>query len=135
MLFGLVIMLAACKQTPQQKAEALVKKYLDTSLNDPKSYESVSFGLLEKLKGKPYKGDNIDTVDLEILHSYRYKNEYGAIVKKTGWFIIDPNFRHLAYSGIDLNKYNAERSYLDTLSSIKIDTSARPDTTKKLLHR
>ena len=34
----------SCTLTNQQKAERLVKQYLEKSLNDPGSYESVSFG-------------------------------------------------------------------------------------------
>lgn len=41
--------LSSCTKTNQQKAEALTKKYLDSTLNDPKSYEAVKFSKLDTL--------------------------------------------------------------------------------------
>ncbi|QXU39807.1 hypothetical protein [Pedobacter sp. D749] len=48
-LLPLVLCLFACKPnvTKQQQAEVLVKKYLDSTLNDPKSYEAISFEKLD----------------------------------------------------------------------------------------
>lgn len=43
----LTVLLAACSETREQKAQGLVKEYLNKNLNDPKSYESVSWGTLD----------------------------------------------------------------------------------------
>ncbi len=47
LLFIPVLILFSCTQTKQQKAEKVVKLYLDSTLNDPHSYESVEFGKLD----------------------------------------------------------------------------------------
>ena len=86
------ILFSSC--TKQYKAEHLVKNYLDSTLNDNMSYGSVGFSRLYKLKdtiiifqGKPdtenYHGK------YEIMHTYRAKNGFGAIVKTTECFGID----------------------------------------------
>jgi hypothetical protein len=47
-LFFAVFALMACSQkTPQQKAEAAVKQYLQKNMDDPSSYEPVEFGKLD----------------------------------------------------------------------------------------
>lgn len=43
-----------CKQTPQDKAEAIIEAYLQENLNDPASYESVSMGKLERVSTEEY---------------------------------------------------------------------------------
>jgi hypothetical protein len=90
----MLLILSACTFTKQQKAEKLIKKYLDSSLNDPKSYESVSFSEPIKLKDTIIKlGETFDTVrhhgDFLILHTYRAKNAFGAVIKSDEWFKID----------------------------------------------
>lgn len=87
-------MLMSCGLTSQQKAERMVKNYLDTTLDDPKKYESVKFGNLIFLKdtvidleGKP---DTIKLAGLcEIEHTYRGSNKFGAIIMKTDIFQLD----------------------------------------------
>ena len=93
----LAVLLASCGDSKQEKAETLVKKYLETKLNDPKSYESVTFSKAVKLKdttmtfeGKTepvkYRGK------YEILHTYRVKNTMGAVETKSEVFQIDSSF-------------------------------------------
>ncbi len=41
------LILAACTQTPQQQAEENIKAYVSKSLNDPSSYEPLSFTPLD----------------------------------------------------------------------------------------
>ncbi|MCR8560111.1 hypothetical protein KXD93_20840 [Mucilaginibacter sp. BJC16-A38] len=43
----LFVLLSSCSFSDQDRAESLVKDYLKKTLNDPDSYESVSFGKLE----------------------------------------------------------------------------------------
>lgn len=114
-LMILVLVMAACRQTPQQKAEMMVKKYLDTSLSDPKSYGGINFGPLTKFENG----------ELEIRHTYRAKNEFGAIVKKTAWFIMDTTFIKVAYTDINLDEFN----------EIKADSAKLDSAINKLLHR
>ena len=49
--FVLVILIFACsqKETPQQKAEAAVKKYVRKNAHKPSSYEPISFGKLDSI--------------------------------------------------------------------------------------
>lgn len=50
-IFFLFIFFIGCTFTKQQKAERIVMKYLDTVLNDPASYKSVSFEKVDTLFG------------------------------------------------------------------------------------
>ncbi|GAC1308097.1 MAG: hypothetical protein NVSMB24_21190 [Mucilaginibacter sp.] len=89
LLIALFIILSSCTQTKQQKAESLVKDYLKTHLNDPNSYESVSFSpiqnVIDKSNGKPAGW-------WEINHTYRSKNGFGGVITKTDGFSIDTTF-------------------------------------------
>lgn len=49
---ALALLLGSC-QNEQKKAEKMIKNYVIERLNDPKSYESVSFSEIEKVK-RPY---------------------------------------------------------------------------------
>lgn len=48
-----IIILSACShfQSKQAKAEAIVKTFLDSTLNDPKSYQSIKFTKIDTLWG------------------------------------------------------------------------------------
>lgn len=46
-LLTLLVSLSSCTKTPEQKAQKSVSDYLVSKLDDPKSYESVSFGKLK----------------------------------------------------------------------------------------
>jgi hypothetical protein len=52
LFFVALILSSGCSyvQNNQQRAESLVKKHLDSVLNDPHSYEGVSFGKLDTSK-------------------------------------------------------------------------------------
>lgn len=93
-----LLIVSSCQITTNQKVQHAVKVYLDSTLNDPKSYESVSFGKIYYLKdtvvdlnGKPdtlkYHGS------MQVLHTYRAKNAFGAVITKTEWFQIDSTMR------------------------------------------
>ncbi|RZJ54088.1 MAG: hypothetical protein EOO44_06240 [Flavobacterium sp.] len=98
-LIGLFFAFAilACNTKDEQKiAEGLVKKNLDSTLKDPKSYEVIEFGKVMTLKdtiiiyeGKP------DTVRYNgvksIFHKYRAKNSFGGYVVSSTYFHIDSN--------------------------------------------
>jgi hypothetical protein len=64
-------------------------------LNDPKSYESVSFSELTPMKDKIMKSDSgtVDTIHYdgryEIAHTYRAKNALGAVITESKVFQID----------------------------------------------
>jgi pyruvate/2-oxoacid:ferredoxin oxidoreductase beta subunit len=47
---SLVIAFASCTKSPENQAQENVQEYITTKMDDPKSYESVSFGKLEKGK-------------------------------------------------------------------------------------
>ncbi len=82
---------------------------MDSALNDPKSYESVSFSKLYKLKDTIDKTfeNKPDTVKYNgsytIMHIYRSKSGFGGIITKTDWFEIDSSLTtvfccHIPYS-------------------------------------
>ncbi|QEC80294.1 hypothetical protein [Mucilaginibacter ginsenosidivorax] len=48
-IFLVSVALASCTQSNEQKAQTLTKKYLDSTLNDAKSYEAVKFSKLDTL--------------------------------------------------------------------------------------
>jgi len=92
----LTLFICACNhfESKQQRAQDLVTHYLKSTLNDPDSYESVSFSKLYKLSnaviflnGKP------DTITrngwFEILHTYRAKNKFGGVITHKYWFQVD----------------------------------------------
>ena len=97
LFISLVVLLSAC--TRQQKAERLVKAYLDSALNDPHSYEPLTTKVdtfwdskyQERLKASILKGGELNT-DISsadtgknfqygwiITHTYRAKNGFGAL--------------------------------------------------------
>jgi pyruvate/2-oxoacid:ferredoxin oxidoreductase beta subunit len=47
---SLVIAFASCTKSPENQAQENVQEYITTKMDDPKSYESVTFGKLEKGK-------------------------------------------------------------------------------------
>ena len=59
----LLVLLCSCQFTKQQKAEKLVKNYLKAHLNDPDSYESISF---EKLDINPYAYEDTITAGIAL---------------------------------------------------------------------
>ena len=91
-----LLLLYACNSvaTKQQIAEKLIKKYLDSSLNNPHSYESVSFSKLYKLKDTVANiSGHVDSIKYngwyQIQHTYRATNGFGALMTTSEWFQID----------------------------------------------
>ena len=79
LLFIACCLLMACSKTPEQRAEALVRGYLERVADDPSSVQDIDVGVL------------VDKVQLDLhsnkIHykmasvSYRANNAYGALVK------------------------------------------------------
>ena len=98
LLIAIAFMLIGTSCTSKQsKAEALVKAALQAKLNDPKSYESVSFSSLEKLTDTVFVNDGKSekvTYDgqYEIEHTYRAKNALGGVITTSDIFHIDSAF-------------------------------------------
>lgn len=65
-------------ETNQQKAEKMVKVYLDSTLKDPQSYQPELFGKLDTLERT-----------LRIRHKYRSKNSFGGFVVEDNYYFID----------------------------------------------
>ena len=78
-----VSLFISCTKTPEQKFQNLIKEYLTTVLNDPKSYESVSFGTLDNNYGGLYPA--LYTMK----HTYRARNKFGGVETKTYKFYVD----------------------------------------------
>jgi hypothetical protein len=90
-LLFLPLFLFSCShfQNNQQKAESLVKNYLDSSLNDPKSYESMKFDTIKPLYkqygvGDP-EGRRLDNVIVMYMDSaIKYKEKAGYALAEDG---------------------------------------------------
>jgi hypothetical protein len=77
-LITLIAILASCTFTKQQKAEKLIKVYLDSALNDPHSYEPVSTKVDTFYNNAlPDTANKVDGWFVE--HTYRAKNGFGAL--------------------------------------------------------
>jgi hypothetical protein len=120
-LFLLLITLTVSCKSPgsgtsdlQNKAEETVKKYLADKLDDPKSYESVSFQPIDSIKEYQHSGEYVNFIKHGVLpldttnkvgffgytlpHEYRTNNKFGAKVKK----------RSIFYLSTDLNRIITE---------------------------
>ncbi len=131
-LIAFVVFLSACTFTKQQKAESIVKKYLDTTLNDPHSYESVSFDKLVTVHKIDTTLDD-DTVMM-------YKREYYALEKKANYIAkkykrkdgYDPDFsiNHPEYDSITTKS----SPILEKFSNRERDISEKKQTTPISYH-
>lgn len=65
----------------KSKARTQCLKYLSASLNDPSSYEPISWSELTKTEGGNY----------EIVHRYRAKNKFGALILGDTEFLLNKN--------------------------------------------
>ena len=91
LLFVLIaaFLLAACESTPEQRAEKLIRKYLDKTANEPSSIQDLNIGQLNEVDGKDYaqtmrmRGQKVfgRRKGQYVLISYRGKNDNGALVK------------------------------------------------------
>ncbi|MCD8030051.1 MAG: hypothetical protein LUF85_04280 [Bacteroides sp.] len=77
------LILAGCSD--EKKAQRLIKQYLKENLNDPSSYQPVSFGELEVYSTKYGQLINMK-------HKYRAKNAMGAIILEENTFEFDDAF-------------------------------------------
>lgn len=65
------------------KARTVCLNYLAASLNDPSSYEPISWSDLTKTEGGNY----------EIVHRYRAKNKFGALIIGDTEFLLNKNMQ------------------------------------------
>jgi len=117
-ILGLAIILSliSCTKSPENKAKENAEKYITAKMDDPKSYESVSFGVLEKAKSS-YQDEE------------KYKNlllEYIDIDKKvTDAFDLTMSMTHentiKSSTKIYENLLNIEKSVLNEIEQYKKD--------------
>jgi len=92
----LLFLLASCDKR-QDKAEALVRDYLQEHLPNFETYKSEGFSKIVQLKDKTFPGAKAPILAYgrwEIGHKYSYKNGNGATVTETKFFQIDSAFIH-----------------------------------------
>lgn len=90
-IIGLTLLVVSCSKTPQQQAEENIKEYLLKKLDDPNSYQTVSFGKLEKDKSsykddpkylklikEELKTDSIANVSYQQAMTFKHKNTIKA---------------------------------------------------------
>jgi len=95
-IFSIVLFISACskQKTKEGLAKLNIKSYIDSTLNDPKSYESISFGNLDTLYNTVYTDSaylrlEIISTDIEIENSnllikdYDKWNAHKPIYQKT----------------------------------------------------
>ncbi len=61
----LAITFFSCAKSPENQAQENIKKYITAQMDDPKSYESVSFGKLEKRKSSYQDEEKYKKIVLE----------------------------------------------------------------------
>jgi len=94
LLIGLIIF-SSCNQSVQQKAESAVKKYLKQTLNDPSSYRPELFYKVDSIfydstTAKHYQLDDRTLEYMRVVHLYRAKNSFGALILTIDTFKILP---------------------------------------------
>jgi PBP1b-binding outer membrane lipoprotein LpoB len=114
-----LIFFNSCSVSPEEKAQDNVKKYLMGNMNDPKSYESVSFGKLdsmfssfdeseegiELIKQEKELSDKLNELDEKINHTQSLSElseieKSGKIIIEKRKNIIDLKFeKSLSYKG------------------------------------
>jgi hypothetical protein len=90
-----LFLVTACNVEPtnQSKAQDLVKGYLNKSLNDPASYESVAFSQVDSLFVDPHDKNTIDMIYKISGDQAAYKKSIGALKKGLYGFHISHTFR------------------------------------------
>lgn len=120
--------LISCQREPD--VEDVIKEYLKNNMNDPSSYEPVSFGyvdtinisfeekyptLVDARKDHVLTGDSVrisridslrsvyessDTRYYRVIHKYRGKNSFGALILKESMFLLNSDLK--VYEVVDL---------------------------------
>lgn len=104
----LIPLLFACDKkqiNKQDKAQELVKSYLNKNLDDSASYQPGTFRTIDSIKESQYSGENVNYVrhgvippdttnhkgfyGYTLVHDYRAKNKLGALVKEDKIFYLD----------------------------------------------
>jgi len=92
----LLVLLSACvNATPEQQ---LIQAYMQEHVNDPSSYESLSFQLIGSYSNEGLglvSGDTTLRGEL-ILHTFRTKNGAGALMQKKVLFTYDPALQQVS---------------------------------------
>jgi hypothetical protein len=63
-----IALLVSCSKSPEEQAKENIEKFITSKMDDPKSYESVSFGKLEKTKSSVNDDDKYFELVKEELH-------------------------------------------------------------------
>jgi len=92
--FSLCLLMLSCSPSKEKKSQEMIQDYLSKTLNDPKSYESVSFSPIYYLKDtiSQFQGRPDTTIyhhSFMMQHTYRGKNALGGVVTNTEYFKID----------------------------------------------
>lgn len=93
----LLLVLASCKQTPTEKARSAVERYMKANVDDPSSYDPISF-YVDTPRIARYNGQIVaDMPDTsfaawQVEHKYRAKNKFGAVVISEAVFYLDRDF-------------------------------------------
>ena len=99
------------KEELQSKGEEAVKKYLVDKLDDPKSYEAVSFQPIDSIREYQHSGEYVNFIKNGVLpkdtlnkkgffgytlpHEYRMNNKFGAKIKKNSIFYLSSDMSRI----------------------------------------
>lgn len=117
-IFVVVLFAYSCDSNKHQhKAENLVKEWIKTNLDDPKSYTPISFSQLDSIfiedtddhvkvlttrENLTQNGNKVGSFEyLQIIHQYRTKNKFGAVQKYTHTFYFDKDLTKIKDEDID----------------------------------
>jgi|GEM_PF-5945991 len=90
--------LVSCRLSNQNKAEANVSEYLSKSLDDPGSYQPIGFDSLEiSVKYDEMAPEMLKNAKYTILHTYRSKNVFSALMINEEVFYLDYNLNVLGH--------------------------------------
>lgn len=85
-IFQITTISCARKKTNDEQAQESIENYLHETLNDPQSYQAGSFIVM------PYNHIHHPNECWEVLHDYRAKNGYGALILNHNTFYLDSVF-------------------------------------------
>lgn len=104
------MLFASCATSPDDKAKKLIKDHLHETLHDEKSYESVSYGVLDSVFTTVYDDDLFVVSSAKFLE---YKDKFDSEMKD---FDLYSDMYSQSYRNKALRAYNNATEYLDSIT-------------------
>lgn len=94
-ILSLLVLLASCSTTPEERARRLVEEYLEQTANDPSSVQDVEVGILTDMSAR-HPNDS----GLWATVSWRANNAFGALVKSSETVRFDREVTRITHFGM-----------------------------------